>query len=51
METYNSGAVPADALLSYIDSINAELSRKREELENGKDTSRSFFIPSDASSQ
>lgn len=51
METYNNGAVPSEALLSYIDSINGELSRKREELENGKDTSRSFFIPEDALSQ
>lgn len=51
METYNNGAVPSEALSSYIDSINGELSRKREELENGKDKSRSFFIPSDAQSQ
>ena len=51
METYNNGAVPSEALLSYIDSINGELSRKREELENGKDKSRSFFIPDDALSQ
>ena len=51
METYNNGAVPSEALLSYIDSINGELARKREELENGKDKSRSFFIPDDAKSQ
>lgn len=51
MSTYNEGAVPSEALLSYIDSINGELSRKREELENGKDKSRSFFIPDDALSQ
>ena len=51
MATYNDGAVPSEALLSYIDSINGELARKREELENGKDKSRSFFIPDDALSQ
>ena len=42
--TYNEKAVPHEALLYYIDSINSELARKREELENGKDTSRSFYI-------
>ena len=47
--TYNDKAVPSQALLYYIDAINSELSRKREELENGKDTSRSFYIPADAS--
>ncbi|MCQ2435609.1 MAG: extracellular solute-binding protein [Clostridia bacterium] len=49
--TYNNGAVPSDALLEYVDAINSELARKREELENGNDTSRSFYIPADSLSQ
>ena len=51
METYNNDAVPSDALLDYVDTINSELKRKREELEDGKDTSRSFYVPSDSKSQ
>lgn len=50
-ETYNNGTVPSEALLAYIPAINSELARKRAELEDGKDESRSFFIPTDSISQ
>lgn len=50
-DTYNYGDVPSESLLDRIDAINSELTRKRKELEDGKDTSRSFYIPKDASSQ
>ena len=31
LDVYNDGAIPHDAMMSYIDAINAEISRKREE--------------------
>jgi hypothetical protein len=31
MAAYNDGADPVEALLGYIDNINAEITRKRQE--------------------
>ena len=40
LEVYNNGANPSDELLGYVDTINREMERKREELK------RNFFVPS-----
>jgi hypothetical protein len=31
LDAYNNGAVPYEAMLSYIPAINGEIARKREE--------------------
>ena len=31
LDAYNDGAEPHDAMMSYIDAINKEITRKREE--------------------
>ena len=36
LDAYNDGAEPHDAMMSYIDAINAEIERKRKEF--GLDT-------------
>ena len=33
LDVYNNGSDPVETLLSYIDSINAELTRKRQEFD------------------
>ena len=40
LDVYNNDAVPSEALQQYTNTINAEFTRKREELNRG------FFIPS-----
>ena len=40
LDVYNNDAVPSEALQDYTNTINAEFTRKREELNRG------FFIPS-----
>ncbi len=39
LDAYNNGASPSDGLLSYVELINKEFERKREEL------NREFYIP------
>ena len=39
LAVYNNGANPSDQLQSYVDTINREMERKREELR------RNFFVP------
>lgn len=41
LEAYNNGKSPSDELQGYVDTINREMERKREEL------TRAFFIPTD----
>lgn len=40
LEVYNNGANPSDQLMGYVDTINREMERKREELK------RNFYVPS-----